>query len=78
MSPQSNIEVTDMPCQCASAEAHVRPTDSASCECASAGDSAAACGCGSTESPTASEVDSNLARVVMELDKRVRTLEARG
>jgi|GEM_PF-3301073 len=64
-----------MPCQCAST-AHAHETDSASCECASTGHSAAACECAGNESPTASESDRSLERVVMELDKRVRTLEA--
>jgi len=65
-----------MPCQCGSTTAGASGVDSGSCECASGSPSEAGCGCGSTASATPSDRDESLARVVMELDRRVRSLEA--
>lgn len=64
-----------MPCQCgatATADGFIDSTHSG-CDCGSEG--AGACECGGGV-PTPSDHDRNLERVVMELDKRVRRLEA--
>jgi hypothetical protein len=66
-----------MPCQCGSTTDRVNQADSAACDCASGSQSAAGCGCAGTTSPAPSDLDRSLERVVMELDKRVRSLEAR-
>ncbi len=63
-----------MPCQCNTTAVLAADTINASCECASAPEST--CGCGDTGAPTPSDRSSSLERVVMELDKRVRALEA--
>ena len=64
-----------MPCQCSSATATSElDTPQSACECATAPDSAGGCQCG-VGAPTPSE-GASLERVVMELDKRVRKLEA--
>ncbi len=62
-----------MPCQCGSATVgRESETPPSGCECAT--DSTGGCQCGSG-SPTPPERES-LERLVMELDKRVRKLEA--
>ena len=64
-----------MPCQCespATVASHADTADRA-CECAT--ESASGCECGSG-APTHSDRESSLERVVMDLDKRVRKLEA--
>ena len=60
-----------MPCQCGTTATVASDADStySACECAT--ESAGGCDCGSGAPP-----DSSLERVVMELDKRVRKLEA--
>ena len=63
-----------MPCQCNTTAVLAADTINASCECASAPESA--CECGGTGAPTPSDRSTSLDRVVMELDKRVRSLEA--
>ena len=63
-----------MPCQCGTAAvAGGTETETAhgGCDCGSG--SGSGCDCGT---PTASDVSTNLERYVMELDKRVRKLEA--
>lgn len=66
-----------MPCQCNSATAIAPQAASASCGCGSAAEPTAACECGTAAaSPRQIDVSSGLERVVMELDKRVRALEA--
>lgn len=63
-----------MPCQCgATATVGSDDTLSSSCECGTEGAGACECGGGS---PTPSDHEKSLERVVMELDKRVRKLEA--
>ena len=62
-----------MPCQCGTVEAGAPGADAAGgCDCGTGSD--AGCGCGTTPSP--SDYETSLERVVMELDKRVRRLEA--
>jgi hypothetical protein len=62
-----------MPCQCSTA-ATVTDVDATSSGCGCATESVHACGCGDT--PTAADRPQSLERVVMELDKRLRKLEA--
>jgi hypothetical protein len=64
-----------MPCQCATTTTVANEADitSGACECAT--ESTGGCECGSG-TPTPSDRQSSLERVVMELDKRVRKLEA--
>ncbi|HWI07266.1 MAG TPA: hypothetical protein VNT54_07085 [Solirubrobacteraceae bacterium] len=63
-----------MPCQCGTtAVSEGTETAYGGCDCGSG--SGAGCDCGSGV-PTPSDVASNLERFVMELDKRVRKLEA--
>lgn len=59
-----------MPCQCSTAQA----TDTTHEGCGCTTDPEGACDCGST--PTPSDRERTLEQVVMELDKRVRRLEA--
>lgn len=61
-----------MPCQCNSTAAMAPEVASASCECASA-EPAGACECGAAAGAPRSD---SLERLVMELDKRLRALEA--
>ena len=62
-----------MPCQCGSQTVASNPAAANGCECAT--ESAASCECGT--GGTGSLGGSSLERIVMELDKRVRKLEAR-
>ena len=64
-----------MPCQCgATATAHDEATTAnGGCECGSEGAGACECGAGA---PTPSDHERSLERLVMEIDKRVRRLEA--
>ena len=64
-----------MPCQCGTTAASDSGFDTAQggCECGTGSDAGCECGSGS---PTPSDIATNLERVVMELDKRVRKLEA--
>lgn len=62
-----------MPCQCGTtATADTEAGLHSGCDCGT--ESGARCECGST--PAASDHTASLERVVMELDKRVRKLEA--
>jgi hypothetical protein len=64
-----------MPCQCgatAAAEGHADPTYGG-CECGTEGAGVCECGGGA---PTPSDHERSIERVVMELDMRVRKLEA--
>ena len=72
----SNREVPKMPCQCSTAAIAASETDAmrGGCECGT--ESSEACGCGSDGTPTPSDAGRSLERVVMELDKRLRRLEA--
>ena len=65
-----------MPCQCGTTGAVAGGADSAygGCDCATESD--AGCACGGADAPSPSR-EASLERVVMELDKRVRALEAR-
>jgi hypothetical protein len=60
-----------MPCQCTTHA--TADTSLGGCQCAS--ESASGCECG-TEALTRTDQESSLERIVMELDKRVRRLEA--
>jgi hypothetical protein len=64
-----------MPCQCGTTAGAASGADAiySGCECGT--ESAGACECGSG-TPTPSDHQSSLERVVMELDRRVRKLEA--
>ncbi len=62
-----------MPCQCGIPTVVSNTAVASGCECAT--DSTSACECGSG-APTSLE-GASLERIVMELDKRVRRLEAR-
>lgn len=65
-----------MPCQCSTAVTSAIEADTirSGCECAT--ESTDACACGSDGMPTPSDAERSLERVVMELDKRLRRLEA--
>ncbi len=64
-----------MPCQCGSAEGtDINHADDAHAGCECAAESASGCACGSG-APTVDR-ETSLERVVMELDKRLRKLEA--
>ncbi len=65
-----------MPCQCASTGFAADHADTAAGGCGCATEPAESCGCGSDGAPTPSDHERSLERVVMELDKRVRKLEA--
>lgn len=73
MTSTSITEVTNMPCQCGSTTTADVDTTPSGCGCET--ESGTGCGCGS--GPAASERDTKLERVVMELDKRLRKLEGR-
>ncbi len=62
-----------MPCQCGTPTVVSNTAVASGCECATS--STATCECGN-DVPTAIE-GTSLERIVMELDKRVRKLEAR-
>lgn len=68
-----------MPCQCATTEALTEDPEARSggCACGSGADANAegGCNCGAADPDPAAE-ERSLERVVMELDKRVRALEA--
>jgi type IV secretory pathway TrbL component len=64
-----------MPCQCATTSAASSVAEGIQSGCGCETESGASCGCGDGPSPEA-EAASSLERVVMELDKRVRALEA--
>ena len=62
-----------MACQCATTgDAPGADAAYGGCECGMGADAEAGCGCGSAPAPT----PTSLERLVMELDKRVRRLEA--
>lgn len=63
-----------MPCQCETTANVASDDDTTYSGCRCATQSATGCQCVSP--PTPSDRESNLAQVVMELDKRVRKLEA--
>ncbi len=65
-----------MPCQCAATATDVTDPSAvlSACECETESTSAG-CGCGGG-GPEPSDYETSLERVVMELDKRVRKLEA--
>ncbi len=67
MRPNANTEVIEVSCQC-EITAGVAP-----CRCATGSD--ADCGCG-TAAVASPDREMTLERIVMELDKRVRRLEA--
>lgn len=67
-------EVMYMPCQCSNPTV-ASDADTAHGGCACSTESAGPCECGGG-APPPSDRDSSLERVVMELDKRVRKLEA--
>lgn len=62
-----------MPCQCGTTSAASSVAESTQSGCGCETESGASCGCGDGPSP---EAASSLERLVMELDKRVRKLEA--
>ena len=64
-----------MPCQCGTTAVAPNEAETAHSGCDCGSGSGAGCDCGSG-SPTPSDIASNLERYVMELDKRVRKLEA--
>ena len=64
-----------MPCQCGSTVVAEREAAGLHGECACATGSEGSCECASG-SPTPSDHAASLERIVMELDKRVRRLEA--
>ena len=63
-----------MPCQCGTTATAANEAESAYSGCGCATESNASCECASP--PAASDAETSLERVVMELDKRVRKLEA--
>ena len=69
-----------MPCQCGSTATAANPADATygGCECGTDTGSSESCECGSTPTPSdrATDRERSLERVVMELDRRVRKLEA--
>jgi hypothetical protein len=67
----------DMPCQCATTSDASGVAEGIQSGCGCETESGASCGCGDGPSPEAeAEAANSLERVVMELDKRVRKLEA--
>ena len=64
-----------MPCQCATTTSPANAAELVDdgCQCASHPDSACECG---TSAPTPSDRHRSLERLVMDLDKRLRRLEA--
>ena len=64
-----------MPCQCATTATYVNGEEIlvGGCECGTEGAGVCECGGGA---PTPSDHEKSLERVIMELDKRVRKLEA--
>ena len=66
-----------MPCQCATTSDASSVAEGIQSGCGCETESGASCGCGDGPSPEAVAANS-LERVVMELDKRVRKLEASG
>ena len=64
-----------MPCQCGTTSDASSVAEGIQSGCGCETESGASCGCGDGPSPEA-EAASSLERVVMELDKRVRKLEA--
>ena len=73
MNPTANSEVTNMPCQCESPAA--TDADAAQSGCGCQTEAGSTCGCASGPDP--SDRASSLERVVMDLDQRLRKLEAR-
>lgn len=63
-----------MPCQCATTPSGGPEAETISSGCGCASESNAGCGCDSTPEP--SDRASSLERVVMDLDQRLRKLEA--
>lgn len=64
-----------MPCQCGTTAVAERDAESnySGCDCGTGSGTGCECGSGA---PTPSDRETSLERVVMELDKRVRALEA--
>ena len=63
-----------MPCQCSTTAFAEADTMTQGCACAT--ESADGCGCADDGAPTPSDHARSLERVVMDLDKRLRRLEA--
>ena len=64
-----------MPCQCANTATDVTDPRAAAGECGCETEPTGA-GCGCADGPQPSDRETSLERVVMELDRRVRALEA--
>lgn len=75
MNPTATSEVTNMPCQCDSTATAATDVDTTQGGCGCQTESGSTCGCASGPDP--SDRSSSLERVVMELDQRLRKLEAR-